>query len=569
METLNLIQGNVYEHPNTDSGHGVYNMYTNSLGQLKNILGYKETGTGSISPNKYNAKLKTANEVNLIIADNNGISILEKNPQTNDFTLTTTKLFFVDARNPAYAPTVPWNPNSNRYSFIQDAKGIIYVTDGSIGGLYLLWIPYDSNNKPIVNQIYFQQFPYNLINSTDAAVNLTPVQNGKIVALINPAHLAYLDTHIVCVDDGALPGQQSGTMYIIDNVHLSGNPDSPFSFTAQTNPPLPSTTVTYPISMQSTPCPIVAVYNINSTLYVIGSKGVEQWYSFSGLFPIKRYSDRSISVGTPFRKTIINNDTTIIFLGSNDDRSWAIYVLEGGRQPRIIKKNNISYAFSGVRNFEEITFASFGLHGQEFLIINFNEQNIEHYYSLMIDLESEDSFYLVDEFKGKPSRFLADDIFIFQNKYYFISWNINKLYLFSEDINTFDGRPINCFIRTTQFFAKENKKTAIQNLQIAFAPLENLYYQYYDKHCVPILQDNQKIGYEIEHKNVKGQWVSDKTFRSVNRGAFHAQKSSKIVCTFNPQIKIRFYQSTYLTLGKIIYLPIILNNITIDTEKKF
>lgn len=581
---FDLFQGNIYHQFNLESGHGVFNMFLNENGQMRTVWGYESMANQSFSTGKYLARLITQNERFTIIADQSGIIILEYNKVTDDFTQPIPKLFFENVRNPLYPNATPYRPNSTGYSMIENEVGVIFITDGSVGGLYLLYISYLPDGQ--INQnVIFEQFPYNASNFSTGLTppNVNPLSNidndpdvplNTIIHMINPAQLEYLDTHIIVVDDA------TGGMYVLDGIgsDANGNPilDDPLNISNVTMSP--------ELRIQSWPCNIISVKRINRLLHVIGTRCIETWYSVAATQPIARYPNMLQEVGTSLRNTIVKFNGKLFFLGDSDDKQYQVYIWHGNNtQPTPITKGNLNYLFTNLYDFNNITFTAYGSSGQEFGLINFGG-NTGFNFSILVNLDTHDSFYVVDRYKGQDARFLADDIFRFQNRYFFISWNINKIYRFDDDFTYYDGRRIKSSIRTNQFFSENNKLVRIDNLNLGFAPIQKYYrlisYRY---NCVATLQKNTVTSFGIFIKNDDGTWhLYNDCFFEVNRQTFHRKVLEALTVGYNPQIQIEFFQATsedpllseqfrtnpYLEELGLNYFPIMLNNAQIRITER-
>ena len=567
-----LLQGNVYHQFNLESGHGVFNMFINENGQMRTFRGYQAMANQSFAKGKYLAELMTANDKLLIIADEDGIIILEYNKVTDYFTQLVPKLFFANVRNPIYPNATPYQPDVNRYSMIENEQGLIYITDGSIGGLYLLYLSYLPNGQ-LSQTVYFTQFPYNTVaaNTQVSGVKILD-NNNNIVSVVNPAQLEYLDTHIIVVDD-SIRG-----MYVIDSVVIADDPtpSNPLNFS--------NTQISNEYRIESIPCNITSVKRINRLLHVIGTKCIETWYSIASTQPIARYPNMLQEVGTSLRKTIVKFNSKLFFLGDSNNKQHQIYIWNGDNtKPTPIIKGNLNYLFANLYDFNDITFTAYGSSGQEFGLINFGG-NTGFDFSILINLDTQDSFYIVDRYKGQDARFLADDIFRFQNRYFFISWNVNRIYRFDDDFTTYDGRRIESSIRTNQFFSENNKLVRIDNLNAGFAPIQKYYrlisYRY---DCVATLQKNTVTSFGIFIKSDNGTWhLYNNCFFEVNRQTFHRKVLEALAVGYNPQIEIEFFQATsenasttaqffnnpYLEITGLDYFPIILNNTTIRITER-
>lgn len=563
---FDFFQGNVYHQFNLESGHAVFNMYLNENGQMRTTWGYQAMKNESFATGKYLARLITRNKRFLVIADQKGIIILQYNNITDDFDQPVPKLFFADVRLNIYPNATPYRPDLNGYSMIENERGVIFITDGSVGGLYILYLTYLPNGQLNTN-IYFQQFPYNATHfnaPTDGNVKPTD-PDGNIIHSIKPAQLEYLDTHIIVVDDA------TGGMYVIDGIGIDGMGfpvENPLNFS--------QITMSAEYRIQSIPCDIISVKRINRELHVIGTKCIETWYSVAAIQPIARYPNRLQEVGTSLRNTIVKFNGKLFFLGTSDDKQYQVYIWNGdSNKPTAINKGNLNYLFTNLPQLNDITFTAFGSSGQEFGIVNFGGRTKLNF-SVLINLDTQDSSYLIDKYNGHYSRFLADDVFRFENKYFFISWNINRIYKFDDDLTSYDGRRIESSIRTNQFFSENNKLVRLDNLNTAFASIQE-YYQLisYRYDCIPVLQKNTTTSFCIYVRNEDGKWyMFNNCFFSVNRQTFHRKILEAIAVGYNPQIEIEFFQATsenatsatkfltnpYLEDRNLNYFPIILNN---------
>lgn len=564
-EVLDLFQGNVYEEYNDESGFGVFNMFLNSSNQLRSFHGYEAVKNESFATGKYLARLITRDGKVLIIADNSGVIVLQYNQATKDVVQILPKLFFENVRNQNLLNAQIWNPNPNGYSMVENQQGVIFITDGSVGGLYVLYLRYLPNGE-IDQNVFFQQFPYQSIVALDPSTNTTPVENGNIVQMVRPSKLAYLNTHIIVVD------YAKGGMNVLDGVSIdnNGNPlNNPIDFD--------NVVVSYEITIQTKPCNIVSVAVIGQFLQVIGTKCIETWFSDSSIRPIRKYPNVLQEIGSNLPRCIVEFNEKLIFIGSSDDRQYQLYVWDGkADKPIAIRKGNLNYLFTKIQNFDDISLTVFGTFGQEFTIINFGGKTGFNF-SVLVNIETQDSFYIVDNYQGKESRFLADDIFKFNNQYFFISWNINRLYKFDDKLTTYNGNPIKCSVRTRQAGSKSGRLISLSDCNVVFARIPEYYYNEFDTDCIPVLQKNTNIAIRFFVKTRKNTWNQFcNGFFQINRQTFHRIFPGSFTVQYNPQLIIEFFQASSIEPFsvkssiqnlKLNYFPIILNSLQITIEE--
>lgn len=552
---IDLFQGNTYHDFNLESGFGVFNMFLNKNNQMRSTPGYKAVKNEKFATGKYLAYIITKDDNTLLIADETGIVVLQYNPVSGDVQQPIPKIFFKGAR---LNQNEPYNPDPNCYSMVLNERGTIFVTDGSEQGLYALQLLYQPNGQ-LSTEIFFQQIDFTAFSPS--------------FVIQKPAQLAYLDTHIIVVNDA------TGGMNVITGLYYNFETNS-LNYTTTT--PQPPVTITDTIYIQSSPCNITAVKRIERSLYVIGTQCIEVWYSSASNQPIARYPNVLEEVGVTSRKVITDFNGKLIFVGSSKDKENQIYIwdVKSGR-PKAVgdpnSTNNINYLFTIVKNFSDITVTTFGSSGQEFAIINFGGRTGLNF-SILLNIETEQSFYLVDIYKGKKTRFLADSIFRFQGQNFFISWNINRLYKFDNKYTQYGENPIECSIRTNQSLFDSARLMQISNLIVNFAPIPEYYYSGYQKDCVPVLQQNTNTAFRILTKTPDNTWVQfNNGFFPVNRKTFHKIIKGNITVKYNPQILIEFFQATsmkpFIVQSNIrnlqlTHFPIILNGLQITAQEK-
>lgn len=570
--TIDLINGNTYQTFNLDNSFSVYNMFINQTGQLQTFPGYESTTNNTWAQNKYlchtTLKATSTRKETLILVEREGILILQYNNNAENFVQIVPKLLFVDARFNIFPNAQQWNPNLDRYSIIQSEQEIIYITDGSTGGLYVLYLTFLDNGN-IDNNVYFKQFQYQSIQ-TLAGISISPVdENNNIVNLVFPAQSAYLSTHIIFVDD------KTGGMYVLDNLILFDNPTplNPINYA--------NATLTPEIKMQGDPGFITTIKVIDNDLYVMGKNSIEKWYAAASNRPIQRYPNVLEKTGVSFRKAVYVFNNMLFFLGSSDDQQFQIKLWGNSANPVTLgveDGSNLNVLFTNVKNFNDITFTAVELWGQMFGIVNFGGRT-GYDFSILIDLKTQKSFYLIDKFNKKPSRFLADELFRFDNKYFFISWNINEIYKFDYKYTSYNGNRIECSIKTQYFFSQNNKLLKASNFNLAFSNLPQYYYSNVPHSCIPVLQSNANTIIQILTRTSENKWSHwNNMYIPINRKTFHRKILENIVVGYNIQIQIHFFQASSLkekftaeqitSNRNLIYFPVIVNNATLNVVEK-
>jgi len=544
MPQVDLIQSNIYHTANAETSHAIYNFFINQNKQLETVWGYEAIEDDIKTNTPIYARMITSNQKYVIIADGQGVIITEYNGTS--FTAVTRKLYFLDVRNPKYDNGIDYNVNPKGFSIIDNGFGIIFITDGSVGGLYLLYIPYDINNNAQFDNIIFKQFNFAGVTKTVDGAFVAPYVQGKLIYCVKPSNLEYFNTHVVLIDD------YLGSMFVIDAVYLNAKQDD-FDYG--------DTTITQPYIMQSKNCSIIQSVCVNSILFVIGTKLVEKYYANTGLLPIARYQDTSREVGCLYRSLATAFNGKLIFLGSSDDKKFVLNIWEGGDSPREIQLNNLSEIFQNIElrglSYQDVNITAFGTHAQEFVLINGIYKNT----AVLVNIYSEESFFI-----QQKTRFPADDIFRFVNQYFFTSTTTRSIYRYSELLNSFNGIPINPIIRTMQFSSSNpNSFSKIENLEINIASLPHDLQTTNERNGVGYVQDKTKVGVTIFFRTEKTAWMQrGKHFLMVNNKNPSYKIPYKLCVARRVQLAIHFHQKLYtdkMTNDKK-YSKILINNIT-------
>ena len=163
-----------------------------------------------------------------------------------------------------------------------------------------------------------------------------------------------------------LPGTIAVTF--INSVFIYTQPD--LSFVSQPNNPFDVSGLDA-IAAESNPDKMARDYAFNQTIYRMGKRTGEPWYSSGvGHPPIDRIDGQQFSVGLGAIHSMANTDRALYWLG--DDR--AIYRISGGASERI-SDDALSNTIENMTTFDDAIAYTFTLQGQDFYLITFPTEN--------------------------------------------------------------------------------------------------------------------------------------------------------------------------------------------------
>lgn len=552
MET-SLIQPNSYHTGNSETSFALYNLFINQSKQLQNVWGYRQVNETILTNTPIYARFTTLNQKLIILADGDGIVVTTFDGE--NFKSISRKFYFRDVRDSKYDNGKDYIINPDGFSIKDNGFGIMFITDGSISGLYVMFIPYDIDGNPLVDKIIFKQFNFSAVQFSLDGNFIIPYQDNKLVACVKPSNLEYFNTHICVVDDNP----QTNGLYVIDNLQVNAD-ETDFDYGSK----IDGVRMTRRFIIQSKNCALVKTLVNNSILFVIGTTVIEKYYADTGELPIGRYQDTAREVGCIYRNLAISFNGKLIFIGSSDDKKFILNVWEGGDSPREVQANNLSEIFQDIEmrgmDYSKITMSAFGSHSQEFVIINGLYKSV----SVMIEISTGNSCFI-----KHPNGFPADDIFKYQNRYFFTSKKNRYIYEFSNQITSFDGKAIDCSIRTMQIKSGGNPNHIfkIKNLNIVMATLPEDKNNLQDIKGLSYIHDKSKTNIKLYSRSKSNNWSEcGINFQPIANDYSSLRYKPTVAVGQRVQLLIEFKQKIYTNsiTGNDEYSKVLIDSLSCD-----
>lgn len=192
-------------------------------------------------------------------------------------------------------------------------------------------------------------------------------------------------------------------------------------------------------------------------LYVFGKTVVEQWTDVGySLFPYQRSSTTSIDYGCINPATIASNNTTMVWMGSNEQTGPVLMFSSGGDVQRI-SNDGLDFQFGQLTNPTNCYGFLFQQDGHELYQFTWPDDDLSYVY----DFNTRQLSTLCDEYM---SAHIAKRAVYFNNNYYFISFKDGNLYKFSSEITTYDGKEIPRIIVCPPIRLPDGSRFCINNL---------------------------------------------------------------------------------------------------------
>lgn len=526
----NLITPNVYISNNQELGNQIINGFIDENNALRQMWGYEEVKivNGEIQ-GKILAQLVTSKKY-LVCCDKEGVYILQNISHQNS---KEKRFAFINFSNGSYHrkfkdvrikdETTGKDKYSNGYKYLanedgfsicqsetlqtadnQAFGGFIYITDGSVGGLYILTITDDF--------IELFQFDYAKIQLGSQAT-VIPYVDGKVIHCVSPSKVTFFNQKILLVDER--------WNYITRNT--KDITSSYFYAVAGLGLNLADKSILYSVAEVSQQFkmakPIVTAEVLSNIAYIFSEDRIEFYtpaylLNSQSLTGISKINSNAVEIGVESRNLIYNFNGNIVFIGSSGDKRRSLYFFEGGKsEPIEFTKNNLSYLFNN-EDFDpaKISLTAFSTTTQEFAIINGLGRGKFGSYSLMIEITQKDrqEFYeqksttlTENTHMNEKIRFKSDEIFNLNNEYYFVSYEDKKIFYFSQFISDFNGKPIILEIRSNEFTAPnlKNKLDIKLNSLVMQKMPEDWLHPYNAIEYLPHLVDKNYICFEAFYKS--------------------------------------------------------------------
>lgn len=568
MSEISLINPNTYAISNYDIGQNIVNMFINQNNQLEMAWGY-EVVESDFFEKEILATLVTASGEFLILVDIEGVLIAKANGE-HKFQKLGDKLLFAKARNPKYNNKQPYRPNKDKFSIVEGQYGIIYITDGSIGGLYLL-IFNSGTETSLATTVFFRQIDWEKIGNNAPAEFVKPFDptTQMLIHCLNPCYVSSLNPFIAIVDNrDKLSGTlDKGYMYILTQIDVKQ--DGIFTVPNYDKVQL---TIPYVEQYAIIACPVV-----NDMLYTVTSNTITPYQISSSTLPVLHITNSKIEIGCQFRNHLTVFNGKIILIASSDEKQYSLNVISGGssnnKADREFNDNGLSYIFKydGV-NVTNLSLASFGTHSQEFCVIS----GFTNSTAVLVDITMDGrtsgfSYFLQDtNFDQFPIR----NIFKFRDKvsqrddYYFTSFDEKDIFLFSDKVSSYVGNQIVCIVKTPQFSTKKmTQHVVLQDLKVQLQS---------DLSDVFSIRSEKRRGYELPttNKNVRfkietnkfppigwydGNWIEEINSITNSKIVFGVIQSD-----FKVQIRLTFFPKVYSVDSTNIFSRVIIDQLSLE-----
>lgn len=170
-------------------------------------------------------------------------------------------------------------------------------------------------------------------------------------------------------------------------------------------------------------------------IIVMGENVAEPWFNVGyQIFPYQRNQSSNIDYGDVNPATIASLHDKVVWLAKNEKAGPVIVYTDGGPVEEI-STDGINHLLGSLKNPESSEAFMFEADGHIFYHLNFYDDNL----TLIYDFKTNSFFHACDE---NMNYFIAKQIAFLNNQYYFVSRNDGKLYAFSLQYTTYDGKEI-------------------------------------------------------------------------------------------------------------------------------
>lgn len=202
-------------------------------------------------------------------------------------------------------------------------------------------------------------------------------------------------------------------------------------------------------------------------LYVFGQTVVEQWTDVGfNLFPYQRNSTTNIDYGCINSATIASNNTTMVWVGSNEQTGPVLMYSTGGDVQKI-SNDGLDFQFGNLTDPTNCYGFLFQQDGHQLYQFTWPADNL----SYVFDFNTKQFSTLCDEYMNAH---IAKKAVYFNNNYYFISFKDGNLYQFDSELTTYDGNEIPRVIVCPTIRLPDSSRFSINNL--TFVIEQGIYY---------------------------------------------------------------------------------------------
>lgn len=305
--------------------------------------------------------------------------------------------------------------NSNLIGTLSSDSGDVFISE--------------NNGGQIVITDYQRMYVYNYIEITTTSpitpkgtfqksiTSGTPIPNETFTVYFDrPGYVSFQNGNIIVVNEGT------------QNWYLSG-PNNATSW---------SNTAAFVGALQTKPDKIQAVVPVpggGNNVFVFGNNVVESWQFTTGkaLFPYTRAQATSYDFGCLNPSSIAALDTSIVWLGANEQSGATVMAYTNGVL-QSISTDGIDFKLNGLTNPGNCTGFLFRQDGHLIYQFCFPDDNLSYAY----DFNSGLFFTVTDE---KLDYHIARGVVFYNNSYYFASLNDGGLYLFGTQITDYEYSP--------------------------------------------------------------------------------------------------------------------------------
>lgn len=593
----NLVSPNTYIANNSELGRAIINGYIDENNALRQMWGYEavEFVNGEFN-GKILAQLVTSKQY-LVCCDIEGVYILQNiNNKFSDnkkfkflkFSNGSYYRKFKDIRikdattgKDKYSNGYKYFPNKEGFNMVQGSAlqtsdnqsfgGFVYVTDGSIGGLYILVI--------LDNFIELFQLDYAQIKQGSQAT-VIPYVDGKVIHCVSPVSVELFNQRILIIDE----------RWNYNKTNTRDITSSYFYALSGIGLDIKDKKLVYDLCNISEQFkmakPIVKIISLNNLAYVLSQDRTEFYVSASAngsLTGIQKVLSNAVEIGVEYRNLIYVFNGKLIFIGSSVDKRNALYVWIGGQaEPMEFTNNNLSYLFNQ-KSFDptKISITAFSTPSQEFAIINGLGEGTFGNCSVMVEItEGKQSFeqkstFLIETNKEAKERFKSDEIFRLNNEYYFVSYEDKKIFFLSQFLSDFNGDPIELQVRTSEFTPLSlNGKLdiSLDSLILQKMP-EDALHPYKAIEYMPHLVDKNSVCFEVFYKSPKNnRWYKigkEQDYYPINNNTMRYDSRLSLMTNVpRGQIWFKFYPKIYEVKGQFYASIVVINFLNLNVELK-
>ena len=203
----------------------------------------------------------------------------------------------------------------------------------------------------------------------------------------------------------------------------------------------------------------IACVTLDRQLFVFGNTVAESWQDVGAtLFPYQRNNSFSIDYGCLSPETISSAFGKLVWLGSNEKSGVSLMYTQGGPPVRI-SNDGLDFVFDSLKSPEDSFGFLYRSNGHVFYQLTFKTDNLTYLY----DFNTENFYTLTDD---KLNHHIAKRITFFNNKYYFISFDVAYLYEMDPEITDYDGKEIPRFRICSNIRLPSADKFIMQNFTI-------------------------------------------------------------------------------------------------------